>query len=194
MLYTGWQCANCRYLSHIRGIVSGHTEAAKLACRLSVMSCTWFYFGKFEKLFLRTEERRLPGGVVKVLFRFMKRYSNLLLIPKIIIHGYLPPEDQNRLQQQLHQFLISIHHHDPYTHSTISLSWHKIQKWMEATLFYTELPIYYGTLWNTTVVPSVAVEISCTSTRAYAWCAVIVQPDTSTFWHQSLQIVRTYSS
>jgi len=29
------------------------------------------------------------------------------------------------------------------------------------------------TLWSTRVVPSTAVEISCTSIRAYAWRAVI---------------------
>jgi len=32
------------------------------------------------------------------------------------------------------------------------------------------------TLWSTRVVPSAAVEISCTSTRAYAWRAVIFRP------------------
>jgi len=31
-------------------------------------------------------------------------------------------------------------------------------------------------LWSTGVVPSTAVEISCTSIRAYAWCAVIFRP------------------
>jgi len=60
-------------------------------------------FGNLKKKktrFLRIGKISLLGGVGKVLFSCLKCYSKLLLIRSM--HGYLPPEDQKRLQQLLH--------------------------------------------------------------------------------------------
>jgi len=88
--------------------LEGTLEHENLHAGLSAMYITRLYFGKFEK-----HISELPR---KVLFSFLKCDSLLLISQNKV---YLPPEDNKRLQQALHQIPFAFHHHHLYTCSAI---------------------------------------------------------------------------